>query len=409
MRRHLFAAFVLIPAAGFLAVNAGLFSAPKPAVAKAAMTASPRAARPCDTRCDAGWLDENLRLDQLQVVGTGKSYKQRPAPGMLRLVRMGGRKHAEALDFGQPSLTAQLDGDVRSLAFDVAYDPKGGQYRNPAGASMAMELLPDEFVTAMKKPGFKVIHVLDVDYNSSCLALADCLKQVADWSSANPRHLPLTIVLRANDIKTPMPGATEPKVYDTAAMDALDSEIRAAFAPGQLLTPDHIQGDHPSLREAALAHAWPKLVDARGKVLFVLEDTPEKIRLYQGTRKSLEGRAMFVATDETAPAAAFVSLPDPQKDGGRIARAVKAGFMVLTRSDLDTREARQNLTQRRDAAFASGAQIVQTDFAVADSAIGAYRVSLADHPGAMCGKGLAPERCIKFESAPVRTAIATAP
>jgi hypothetical protein len=398
MRRHLFAAAVLIPAAGFAVTNAGLLSAPKPAVARAALPPAP-AARPCDTRCDTGWLDENLRLNQLQMIGTG----------MLRLVRMGGKKHADALDFAQPSLTAQLDGDVRSLAFDVAYDPKGGAYRNPAGASMAMELLPDDFTAAMKKPGFKVIHVLDVDYNSSCLALADCLKQVADWSSAHPRHMPLTIVLRANDSKTPMPGATKPRLYDAAAMDALDSEIRAAFGPDQLLTPDHVQGDHPTLRDAALAHAWPRLGDARGKVMFVLEDTPEKVKLYQGARKSLEGRAMFVTADETSPIAAFIALPDPQKDGARIARAVKAGFMVLTRADLDTREARQNHTKRREAAFTSGAQIVQTDFAMAESGIGPYRVSLADHPGAMCGKGLSPERCIKFEGAPVRTAIAAAP
>ena len=47
---------------------------------------------------------------------------------------------------------------------------------------MAMDLLPDDYITAMAKPGFKVIHVLDVDYQSSCLALADCLKQVAAWS-----------------------------------------------------------------------------------------------------------------------------------------------------------------------------------------------------------------------------------
>jgi len=408
MRRHLFAAVVLIPAVGFVVANAGLFSAPKPAVALPSATA-PTTARACDTRCDAHWLDANLRLNQLHVIGTGKSYKQRPAPGMLRLVRMGGRQHADALDFGQPSLTAQLDGDVRSLAFDVAYDPKGGHYRNPAGASMAMELLSDEFVSAMRKPGFKVIHVLDVDYNSSCLVLADCLKQVAEWSSANPRHLPLTIVLRTNDMKTPMPGATKPQLYDTAAMDALDGEIRAAFAPDQLLTPDLVQGDHPTLRDAALAHAWPKLGDARGKVMVVLEDTPEKVRLYQGARKSLEGRAMFVVADEASPTAAFISLPDPQKDGRRIARAVKAGFMVMTRADLETREARKGLIQRRDAAFASGAQIVQTDFPMADHAIGAYRVSLADHPGAMCGNGLSPERCIKFESAPVRTAVAAAP
>jgi hypothetical protein len=345
----------------------------------------------------------------LQVVGTAKSYKQRPSKALLRLIRMGGRRGAEALDFGHPSLATQLDGGVRSLSFDVAHDPKGGHYRHPAAASMAMELLPEDYVTAMRKPGFKVIHVLDVDYNASCLALSDCLKQVAAWSMANPRHLPIIITLRTNDARTPMPGATQPQPFDGAALDALENDVRAIFAADQLITPAQVQGDYPTLREAALAHAWPRLGEARGKVMLVLDDTPAKVRAYQGGRKSLEGRAMFVATDDTSPAAAFLSLPDPVKDSGRIARAVKAGFMVITRADADTIEARQNRTARRDAAFSSGAQIVQTDFAAADGAVGPYRVSLADHPGALCGKALAPERCVRFDNQPVLTAIASVP
>ena len=407
MRRHLFAAFVLIPAAGLLVANAGLFTASRPALAQAKPVAP--SAQPCDSRCEAKWLDANLRLDQMQVIGTAKSTKQRPSKALLRLIRMGGKEHAEALDFGHPSLGAQLDGDVRALSFDVAHDPQGGHYRNPAAASMAMELLPDGYVTAMRQPGFKVIHVLDVDYNSSCLALSDCLKQVAAWSKAHPRHLPITIILRTNDVRTPMPGATRPLAFDAAAFDALDNEIRVAFPQDQIITPGQVQADHPSLREAAHAHNWPKLDMARGKVMFVLDDTPQKARLYQGARKSLEGRVMFVAGDETMPIAAFLSLPDPVKDSGRIARAVKSGLMVITRADAGTSEARANRPQRRDAAFASGAQIVQTDFAVADRAIGPYRVSLADHPGAMCGKALAPEHCVRFEEPPVRTAVASVP
>ena len=407
MRRHLLAAFALIPAAGFVLANAGFFSSSQPAAAQAPI--APPVAGPCDSRCAVDWMDAHLRLDQIQVVGTAESYKQRPSAALRRLIRMGGKADAEALDFGQPSLTAQLDSDVRALSFDVAYDPNGGLFRNPAAASMAMELLDDNYVGAMRRPGFKTIHVLDVDYNSSCLALADCLKQVADWSRAHPRHLPIVITLHTNDARTPMPGATRPLAGDAAALDALDSEIRAAFTPDRLITPDQVQGTYPTLREAVLAHNWPLLAASRGKVLFVLDDGPKKILAYQGLRKSLEGRALFVASDETSPVAAFLSLPDPQKDGARIARAVQAGFMVITRADAQTREARENSMLRRDAAFASGAQVVQTNFAAADPAIGPYRVSLADNPGAMCGATLAPERCVRIRADPVRTIAAAAP
>lgn len=408
MRRPLIAAVFLVPLAGFAALQAGLFSAAAPAAAEAQLPLA--LARACDGRCSAQWMDANLRLDQLTLVGTAESYKQKPDGALVRLVRMGGGKaDAEALDFGQPSIPAQLDADVRALSFDVAYDPKGGLYKNPAAANMAMTLVPDAYVAQMEKPGFKTIHVLDVDYASSCPAFADCLKQVADWSAAHPRHLPIVITLHTNDARTPMPGATKPVACDQAALDALDAEIRAVVPAAQLITPDMVQGKFPSLRDAALAHAWPRLGGARGKLIFVLDDSADKARAYQGGRKSLEGRAMFLATDEASPAAGFVAIADPVKERARIEAAVKAGFLVVTRADADTREARKGDMSRRDAAFASGAQVVLTDFAVADPAIGSYRVSLADDARAMCGARLAPERCVRFADQPLRTATAAMP
>jgi hypothetical protein len=405
MRRHLLVAAVLVPAAAFGIAQAGFFSSAMPAAAQGTPA---QAARACDTHCSPEWMDTHLRIDQLQLVGTAESYKQRPNSALMGLIRMGGKHDAEALDYGQPGLTAQLNADVRGLSFDVAYDPRGGAYKNPAGASMAMDLLPDDYVAAMGKPGFKAVHVLDVDYQSSCLALSDCLKQVADWSKAHPRHLPIVITLHTNDARTPMPGATKPQLCDAAAMDALDSEVRAAFAPDQIITPDQVQGGHATLREAVLAHDWPRLGAARGKVMVVLDDSAQKIEAYRGARRNLEGRAMFVATDEASPVASFLSIPDPVKDGSHIAAAARSGFMIVTRADADTREAREGNTARRDAAFLSGAQVVQTDFALPDPKIGAYRVSLADNASAMCGNHLAPERCVRFTdtSTPVRTAAA---
>ena len=405
MRRHFLAASVLVPVAVLAVSQLPPLSPAAPAVAQTTQNA-----RLCDHRCNQQWLDANLRIDQLRMVGTAESYKQRPNGALMRLIRMGGKKDAEALDYGHPPLTTQLDADVRALQFDVAYDPQGGAYKNPAGANMAMELVPEDYRKAMSKPGFKVIHILDVDYRSSCLTLTDCLRQVAAWSKTHPRHLPIVITLTTNDAKTPMPGATKPLDCDEAAMNALEKEVRAVFAPGQMITPDQFQGPHASLREAALAHAWPKLGAARGKVIFVLNDSAAKIKVYQGSRRSLEGRAMFVTGDENMPLAAFLSVDDPQKDSARIQQAVRSGLMVLTRADAETREARENKTARRDAAFASGAQIVQTNFAAPDPAIGNYRVSLENSPAAMCGGQLKSEHCVSFEGAdaPVRTAAAAA-
>ena len=407
MRRQFLAALFLVPAGMFVMAAAGQSSPP---AADETYPSPAQMARACDSHCSPKWMDANLRLDQLQFVATAESYKQRPDRALRNLIRMGGTRGVEALDYGLAPLTEQLDNDVRGLQFDVAYDPQGGAYKNPAGAGMAMDLLPDDYIHAMEKPGFKAIHVLDVDYRSSCLALQDCLKQVAAWSKAHPGHLPIFISLKINDTKTPMPGATKPIACDDAALDALDAEIRANFAPDEIITPAQMQGSYASLREAALAHAWPNLAQARGKVIFVLSDA-DRARAYQGQRKSLEGRAMFVATDEASPLAAFVSISNPVQESARIHQAVQSGLIVLTRADEDTREARKNDGTRRDAAFASGAQIIQTDFAMADPAIGTYRVSLADNPEALCGKELSSEHCVRFsdESPAPRTVAAAVP
>ena len=131
-----------------------------------------------------------------------------------------------------------------------------------------------------------------------------------------------------------------------------------------------------------LAHAWPTLAAARGKVIFLLDDSKEKVVLYRVNRKVLERRVMFVATDTNSPAAAFVTIEDPTKAQAAISHAVKAGFIVHTFADADTKEARAGNTARRDKAFASGAQIISTDFFNADPAVGKYQVRV---PGGHVG------------------------
>jgi hypothetical protein len=343
--------------------------------------------------CARAWFDENLRINEIQTVGTSESYKLAPSAPMLSLIKMGSDEDAQALDFAEPPVALQLASGARSLEFDIAYDPKGGLFKYPAGASMADDLVPADYVAAMTQPGFKVIHILDIDFNSSCVTLVACLQSVATWSRANADHVPIVILLRSNDDRTPMPGATRPIKFDAAAFDALDAEIRSVFRPDELITPDAVQGSYPTLREAVAAHNWPKLGGARGKVLFVLDDSQQKIALYRGTRHALEGRAMFVCTDDKSPAAGFITIENPAKDATAITAAVKAGLIVHAFADADTKEARTANTLRRDWAFASGAQLVSTDFLVADPRIGKYQVQVPGNHRGQCDVQLSPERC----------------
>jgi hypothetical protein len=371
--------------------------------AAAAVAGGPATISACDlharsaglagTGCARAWFDANLRLNEIQTIGTAESYKLRPSTAILGLIRMGSPEDAKALDFGEPPIADQLDLGARSLEFDVANDSRGGLYAHPSGALMAMELLSDSYIHDMSRPGFKVIHILDIDFESSCMTLVDCLQAVARWSRIHPDHLPIVIALRTNDDKTPMPGATHPQKFDASAFDGLDATILSVFRQGEIITPDMVQGSSPSLRDAVRKQGWPMLGSSRGKVLFLLDDSKEKVALYRGARHSLEKRVMFISTDSQSPAAAFVTVEDPTKARGAISQAVKAGFMVHTFADADTKEARANNLARFAEALASGAQLISTDFILADPRIGKFQVRLqAGHLG-QCDTLFRPERC----------------
>jgi hypothetical protein len=315
-----------------------------------------------------------LKVNDLQAIGTHNSYKQAIAPRQMALLRVVDPKQADGLDYAHPPLAAQLGAGARQLELDLLNDPDGGRYASPLAMKMAPDIPYD--LAPLQGPGMKVMHVQDIDYRSSCARFTDCLKEVAAWSKAHPDHLPILILLNLKEGGLNVPGTVEALAFDDAAMDAVDAEILSVFQPGELITPDSVQGRRASLREAVLAGDWPTLKAARGKVMFALDAPPEQVALYRGQRRSLEGRAMFVNIEETSPAAGYITLNEPKEQAARIAAAVKAGFIVRTRADADTLEARNGDLSRQQAAFSSGAQYVSTDYMAPDPRLGAYSVQL---------------------------------
>src|SRR6185295_7337831 len=199
-------------------------------------------------------------------------------------------------------------------------------YAHPAGAAMTGLAVPDDYVAIMMKPGFKVMHVQDVDYHSVCTTFVECLLELKAWSVAHPEHVPILISLNAKDDEISMPGSVTPLKFDTAAFDALDAEILSVFSKDELVTPGQVQGTYPTLRDAVLQHGWPSLGASRGKFVFALDEDGQKIAAYQGGRKSLEGRVMFVNAPEDSPAAAYLTLNEALTDTAHITADVQLGY-----------------------------------------------------------------------------------
>ncbi|MBI1394270.1 MAG: hypothetical protein GC152_16190 [Alphaproteobacteria bacterium] len=310
--------------------------------------------------CDGG-----LRLNDIQAAGSHNSYKIAIPAYERRIIALTSAETAAGLDYSHVPIPEQLDLGMRQLELDVFHDPEGGRYEKPLlpRISSAGRAEPTWDSTGMDAPGLKVLHIQDIDIRSHCNTFVLCLRQIKAWSDRHRDHAPILVLINAKDAEIAAPGAVKPLAFDAAAYDRLDAEIRSVFPRRRLIVPDDVRGDAPTLRDGAMNGGWPTLSAARGRVMFALDETPAKVNVYRRGARSLEGAACFVNTyDENAPDAAYFTMNDPLSDGEAIARRVRDGFIVRTRADADTIEARTNDTSRRDAAFRSGAHYVSTDY-----------------------------------------------
>jgi hypothetical protein len=294
-------------------------------------------------------------LNTLRWLGSHNSYRPDLDPAALARQRQVLGEYSVGVEYGHPPIADQLELGVRQLEFDPYADTSGGRFALPYANDAAK-------LATMSRPGAKVLHAPVVDARSLCLTLADCFAQVARWSDAHPGHqlLILFVNTKEDGFKTPL--IPDPELFTEASLAALDADAVAAFGRNRLLTPDDVRGRAASLREAILTRGWPTARSAAGKVLLVLDSNPRIAELYRTGHQSLQGRVMFGLYGEAEPEAAVFNVQNPVTEQARIADLVARGFLVRTRADADTREARAGDLGRLEAAERSGAQVISTDY-----------------------------------------------
>lgn len=308
------------------------------------------------------------RFNQIQVIGTHNSYHLAPHDELMKLLRLTSRRQAESIDYSHRSLAEQFGVlGIRQIELDLFHDPEGGLYASPALRKTVEKLGRDPGPApnaggVMNLPGLKVLHVQDVDYRSTVPTFEIALRQIQSFSAANPSHVPIMVLVELKD--NAVTGlATIPKKFDEAALDEVDKTIDKVFARSALFVPDDLRGDFETLPDAISKRGWPELKNVRGKVMFALDNEGAIRDMYIANRPNLSGRRMFVTPPaEGHPAAAFFKINDPVRDFEKIRRLVATGFVVRTRADADTRQARSGDTGQRDKAMTSGAQFVSTDY-----------------------------------------------
>lgn len=319
----------------------------------------------------------DIRLNDIQIIGTHNSYHVSIPPNEMLYERETHPRFAESIDYQHLPLTAQLDAGVRQLELDVYGDSKGGLFDNPAGPHNATKygLSPDppfDPEDVMKKPGFKVLHIQDIDYRSNCQPFMSCLSIIRKWSLTHPRHLPIFVLIENKDETGPA-FMVKPEPVTDKTFDDLDAVIRSVFVPSEIVIPDDVRGKHKTLEEAIVSSGWPLLDSARGKVIFLLDQRRFE-QMYVRDHPSLEGRVMFANSAPGSPDAAFIEVNDPLADPNLIPSLVRKGYLVRTMTDPEPAGIRAGDTRRRDAAMASGAQILSTDYPCNERAKSGYCV-----------------------------------
>lgn len=342
-------------------------------------------------------IPDELRLHQMQLIGTHNSYHIAPADSVGQLIRLAGESVLQGLQYTHRPIVEQLrDLQIRQLELDLFADPEGGLFATPLGRTLAMNAGADPGPDpgrggVLNRPGIKILHAPGFDFLSNVSSLRSALEQIQAWSEGAPEHLPLMILLELKE-SVPNPTGVNLVPWTEVRLRELEAEIRSVLPPAACFVPDDLKqvGDQ-TVRDAVRKRGWPQVGGLRGKVFFCLDNEGDFVRRYLESVPSGQTPMLFVSVPPDHPRAAWMKRNDPVGQFREIQELVRTGFLVRTRADADTREARGNQTLRRDRAIASGAQYISTDFPEPVPSFSEYQVRWPDGRTAVRNRLLFPE------------------
>lgn len=300
-------------------------------------------------------LAAGIKFNELSYLATHNSY-QTPAVDELKKVYGNlseltfGLVAAETGDFWSETLTEQLSCGLRSFETDIETFDRDGEI------------------------SFTCMHSPYIDMTTSCYDFALAMREIAMWSDNNPNHLPITIIIEPKTLFIPL---EDMKFFNIDYAKEFDKVLRESLGDN-LFTPADMLRDYSSFGEMRAADDWCKVEDMLGKVLILMHET-DITEDYIALDSSLRTQAMFPMLREEdidRDCASFILCNKPE-ELLEINDEVKAEkIMVRTRADKFTDVS----DERRENAFASGAQIISTDYPVrTDLAENSYYLSFGGY------------------------------
>lgn len=305
-------------------------------------------ARAAEVEGSSSVLASGLRLNHIQMEGTHNStHIQMPGPTLAEY------------HYGMDPLDVQLEEQgVRKVELDLHYNAQ--------------------------KDRIAVYHLFAIDFRSTCRMLLECLQTIKSWSDANPLHHPIIVQFELKEFSSPRP----PEYF----LNQIEADIRSVFPMDRLVTPDMVKGNYSDLATAVRNDNWPLIDDVRGRVMFAMESGDEYRIAYTSGDLNLDGKLIFVDAPPGYPYSAYVILNDPVGDLDQIRAALSQGLMVRTRAGSCCSDDESVYQAELDAALASGANIISTDFPVPYQD-GTFQVVIPGGSPSRCNPITAPSGC----------------
>jgi hypothetical protein len=335
---------------------------------------------------------DSIPLNHFRILASHNSYKKLPSEQEMRFLnkirkQLGEENNPDMIAYGHATLEEQLSmHQIRGLEFDVYADPKGNAFRKRQIGFFARGVKKKCKEPLLSQPGLKILHIKDIDFETHVFSFEQALLQLRTWSLNHPNHFPIYVNI---ELKEDGPGNSsralqrlgfkKAPLFDSVAWSELNTTIVQTLAD-RILTPLDMQGDYADLRQRIDSLNWPKLHDVRGKFIFIVEGfNQETSKLYWTNPTHFP---VFGYGSEQNRNCIFLLRNDPLQNETAIQDLVRRGFIVRTRTDAGTWEARRNDSSRKNAAFQSMAQIVSTDYYLPNLVWSAYCVKLmngSDH------------------------------
>lgn len=286
---------------------------------------------------------QQVPLHQIQVIGSHNSYKKAIHPKLYQHL-LEKNAQVQTLYYEHPSIETQLNLGLRNLELDIWKDEQGNKYANPSGTAISGETY--EWTAAMAKPGYKIFHMPDVDFETHQPDFIQQLRELKQWSEQNPTHETIFITLELKDDKK---DATT--VFTQANIQEINTLIAQELTSKHLITPKELK------RKADFIQ-WPTVDESRGKFVWIIDNTDYRLDLFDAI--DLGDLAVFLNVPFTHPKAGCMILNDPYD--ATIPKLAEKGVIIRTRADDSTKQARANDYSTFEQAKKSKAQIITTDY-----------------------------------------------